>query len=80
MSAVYSALVSGLRMRDCPDREKTRVKGVPIYAGVGFLLTGPLINPIVVLSTYMALAMTCEWPFKGCRRFAAAVIIALRSA
>ncbi|RSL30097.1 permease [Salibacterium salarium] len=29
-------------------------KGVPIYAGVGFLLTGPLINPIVIMSTYMA--------------------------
>ncbi|MCP8615427.1 permease [Salirhabdus salicampi] len=29
-------------------------KGVPIYAAVGFLLTGPLINPIVILSTYMA--------------------------
>lgn len=29
-------------------------KGVPIYAAVGFLLTGPLINPIVIGSTYMA--------------------------
>jgi len=29
-------------------------KGVPLHAGVGFLLTGPLINPIVILSTYMA--------------------------
>lgn len=29
-------------------------KGVPIYAGIGFLLTGPLINPIVIASTYMA--------------------------
>ena len=29
-------------------------KGVPIHAGIGFLLTGPLINPIVILSTYMA--------------------------
>nr|WP_143804845.1 permease [Paraliobacillus ryukyuensis] len=29
-------------------------KGVPIYAGIGFMLTGPLINPMVILSTYMA--------------------------
>lgn len=29
-------------------------KGVPLHAGVGFLLTGPLINPIVILSTYIA--------------------------
>ncbi len=29
-------------------------KGVPIYAAMGFMLTGPLINPIVTLSTYMA--------------------------
>lgn len=29
-------------------------KGVPLYAAVGFMLTGPLINPIVIFSTYMA--------------------------
>lgn len=29
-------------------------KGVPLHAGVGFLLTGPLINPIVIFSTYIA--------------------------
>lgn len=29
-------------------------KGVPIYAAIGFLLTGPLINPIVIASTYIA--------------------------
>ncbi|GKU80651.1 permease [Niallia sp. NCCP-28] len=29
-------------------------KGVPIHAAMGFMLTGPLINPIVTLSTYMA--------------------------
>ncbi|MFT8323088.1 MAG: permease [Bacillus sp. (in: firmicutes)] len=29
-------------------------KGVPIYAAMGFMLTGPLINPIVAASTYMA--------------------------
>jgi uncharacterized membrane protein YraQ (UPF0718 family) len=29
-------------------------KGVPVYAGIGFMLTGPLINPIVIFSTYMA--------------------------
>lgn len=29
-------------------------KGVPLPAAIGFMLTGPLINPIVALSTYMA--------------------------
>ncbi|WP_152976444.1 permease [Alkalihalophilus marmarensis] len=29
-------------------------KGVPLFAGVGFLLTGPLINPLVFISTYVA--------------------------
>ncbi|MGG4264729.1 permease [Peribacillus simplex] len=31
-----------------------RLKGVPLHAAMGFMLTGPLINPIVIASTYMA--------------------------
>lgn len=52
-------------------------KGVPIYAGVGFLLTGPLINPIVVLSTYMAFGNDLRMAvLRVAVGFAAAVIIA----
>ncbi|MGG3448379.1 permease [Domibacillus aminovorans] len=53
-------------------------KGVPIYAGVGFLLTGPLVNPIVIFSTYMAFGNDIK--MAGLRMvvgFAAAMIIAL---
>ncbi|KAA6451787.1 permease [Bacillus swezeyi] len=53
-------------------------KGVPIYAGVGFLLTGPLINPIVILSTYMAFGNDVRMAvLRVSAGFAAAVLIAL---
>ncbi|MEC3609127.1 permease [Bacillus glycinifermentans] len=53
-------------------------KGVPIYAGVGFLLTGPLINPIVILSTYMAFGNDVRMAvLRVAVGFAAAVLIAL---
>ncbi|MGM0876291.1 MAG: permease [Bacillota bacterium] len=29
-------------------------KGVPLHAGIAFMLTGPVINPIVLFSTYVA--------------------------
>ncbi|MCY7965602.1 permease [Bacillus haynesii] len=52
-------------------------KGVPIYAGVGFLLTGPLINPIVILSTYMAFGNDLRMAvLRVAVGFAAAVVIA----
>lgn len=53
-------------------------KGVPIHAGVGFLLTGPLINPIVLFSTYMAFGQ--DMKMAGLRMgvgFIAAVLISL---
>lgn len=53
-------------------------KGVPLHAGIGFLLTGPLINPIVILSTYMAFGN--DGRMAGLRMgvgFGAAVLITL---
>ena len=29
-------------------------KGVPPYAGIAFMLTGPIINPVVLFATYVA--------------------------
>ncbi|KGR78176.1 membrane protein [Ureibacillus manganicus DSM 26584] len=53
-------------------------KGVPLYAGIGFLLTGPLINPIVILSTYMAFGNDLEMAlYRMGVGFVAAVAIAL---
>ncbi len=54
MSCVVGACFPACECGIVPIVRRLLRKGVPIYAGIGFLLTGPLINPIVILSTYMA--------------------------
>ncbi|UFT98376.1 permease [Radiobacillus kanasensis] len=54
MSCVIGACFPACECGIVPIVRRLISKGVPIYAGIGFLLTGPLINPIVILSTYMA--------------------------
>ncbi|MEK5060392.1 permease [Paenibacillus shunpengii] len=54
MSCVIGALFPACECGIVPITRRLVQKGVPLYAGVGFMLTGPLINPIVIASTYMA--------------------------
>lgn len=54
MSCIVGAAFPACECGIVPIVRRLIGKGVPLYAGVGFLLTGPLINPIVILSTYMA--------------------------
>lgn len=54
MSCVIGALFPACECGIVPIVRRLLDKGVPLHAGVGFLLTGPLINPIVILSTYIA--------------------------
>ncbi|MDL4843007.1 permease [Aquibacillus rhizosphaerae] len=54
MSCVVGACFPACECGIVPIVRRLIGKGVPIYAGVGFLLTGPLINPIVIMSTFMA--------------------------
>ncbi|WP_026571562.1 permease [Sediminibacillus sp. JSM 1682029] len=54
MSCVVGACFPACECGIVPIVRRLVGKGVPIYAGVGFLLTGPLINPMVILSTFMA--------------------------
>lgn len=37
-------------------------KGVPLHAGIAFMLTAPIINPVVLFSTYVAFGSTWEVP------------------
>ncbi|MFC7687224.1 permease [Ureibacillus sp. GCM10028918] len=60
MSCVVGAAFPACECGIVPIVRRLIGKGVPIYAGVGFLLTGPLINPIVILSTYMAFGNDLE--------------------
>lgn len=54
MSCFLGALFPGCECGIVPITRRLLNKGVPIYAAIGFMLTGPLINPLVILSTYMA--------------------------
>ncbi|WP_339206210.1 permease [Paenibacillus sp. FSL K6-3182] len=40
-------------------------KGMPLHAGIAFMLTGPIINPIVLFSTYIAFGN--DWEMVGVR-------------
>ncbi|WP_099223344.1 permease [Listeria costaricensis] len=37
-------------------------KGVPLHAGIAFMLTAPIINPVVLFSTYVAFGSTWQVP------------------
>ena len=54
MSCIVGAAFPACECGVVPIVRRLISKGVPIHAGIGFLLTGPLINPIVIFSTYMA--------------------------
>lgn len=54
VSCVIGALFPACECGIVPIVRRLVGKGVPVYAAVGFMLTGPLINPIVIFSTYMA--------------------------
>lgn len=78
MSCVVGALFPACECGIVPIVRRLIGKGVPLYAGVGFLLTGPLINPIVILSTYMAFGNDVEMALLRMGvGFVAAVLIAL---
>lgn len=53
-------------------------KGVPLNAGIAFMLTGPIVNPIVLFSTYIAFGN--DWRMVGIRAgmaFAVALAVSL---
>ncbi len=54
MSCIVGALFPACECGIVPIVRRLIGKGVPIHAAIGFLLTGPLINPVVIASTYMA--------------------------
>jgi uncharacterized protein len=54
MSCIIGALFPACECGIVPIVRRLIGKGVPIPAAIGFMLTGPLINPIVIASTYMA--------------------------
>ena len=57
LGALFPACECGI----IPITKRLISKGVPLHAGVGFMQTAPVINPIVVMSTYAALEIVGEW-------------------
>ncbi|WP_027410311.1 permease [Anoxybacteroides tepidamans] len=58
LAVLYSALI-GILFPACecgivPITRRLVAKGVPLHAVIPFMLTGPIINPIVLFSTYIA--------------------------
>ncbi len=77
MSCVAGALFPACECGIVPIIRRLMSKGVPVYAAIGFMLTGPLINPIVIASTYMAFGNDFE--MAGLRNglgFLVAIIVA----
>ncbi len=57
--AILFAMFLGVLFPACecgiiPIVRRLVMKGVPLYAGIAFMLTGPIVNPIVLFSTYAA--------------------------
>ncbi|WP_144556026.1 permease [Bacillus sp. X1(2014)] len=78
MSCVIGAIFPACECGIVPIVRRLVGKGVPIHAAIGFMLTGPLINPIVIASTFMAFGN--DFKIAGLRMglgFLIAVIVSL---
>jgi uncharacterized protein len=78
MSCIIGALFPACECGIVPIVRRLVGKGVPIHASIGFMLTGPLINPIVIASTYMAFGN--DFKIAGLRMglgFFVAILVAL---
>lgn len=79
--AVLSATVVGALFPACecgivPITRRLMAKGVPLHAAIGFMLTGPIINPIVLFSTYIAFGNSWRMVlYRGGLSFVVALII-----
>lgn len=56
LGALFPACECGI----VPIVRRLLLKGVPLHAGIAFMLTGPVINPIVLFSTYVAFGNNWE--------------------
>ncbi|MBM7649899.1 uncharacterized membrane protein YraQ (UPF0718 family) [Bacillus ectoiniformans] len=78
MSCTIGALFPACECGIVPIVRRLISKGVPIHAAIGFMLTGPLINPIVIASTYMAFGNDFRMAgFRMILGFVIAIIVAL---
>jgi uncharacterized membrane protein YraQ (UPF0718 family) len=61
-----------------PITKRLLIKGVPLNAGIAFMLTGPIINPIVLFSTFIAFGNNWTMVFiRAGMSFAVALVVSL---
>lgn len=81
--AVLFGALAGILFPACecgiiPITRRLLLKGVPLHAGVAFMLTAPIINPIVLFSTYIAFGNRWSVVFyRGGLTLAVSVIIGI---
>jgi uncharacterized membrane protein YraQ (UPF0718 family) len=59
-AAFIGALFPACECGIVPITRRLMAKGVPLYAAIPFMLTGPVINPIVLFSTFIAFGNNWE--------------------
>ena len=62
MGSLFPACECGI----VPITERLVKKKVPLHAAIAFMLTGPIINPIVIFSTYVAFGNSWTMVFYRC--------------
>jgi uncharacterized protein len=70
IGALFPACECGI----VPITRRLVVKGVPLHAAIPFMLTGPIINPIVLFSTYIAFGSSLKMVVY---RFGLALVVAI---
>ncbi|WP_432352770.1 permease [Sporosarcina sp. A2] len=74
LGAIFPACECGI----IPVTQRLMAKGVPLHAAVAFMLTGPVINPVVLFSTYVAFGNSWKMVFlRGGLSFAVALVVGL---
>jgi uncharacterized protein len=74
LGALFPACECGI----VPIVRRLLLKGVPLHAGIAFMLTGPVINPIVLFSTYVAFGNNWDiMIYRGGLAFIVALIVGI---
>ncbi|MFC7394959.1 permease [Scopulibacillus cellulosilyticus] len=66
MGTCVGSLFPGCECGIVPITQRLVKKRVPLHAAIAFMLTGPIINPIVIFSTYVAFGNSWKMVFYRC--------------
>lgn len=78
LASVIGALFPACECGIVPITRRLMAKGVPLYAAIPFMLTGPIINPVVLFATFVAFGN--DWKImieRGAVAFLVSLIVGL---